>query len=530
MTFSSIGHAASERQPNLLGAGDGGFYRRRRFHKLWSFLSVIFIVSIFPATTFAQNQDDDMVNLQEIRILSITWNVNSKLPKEDLRPLLGLNESVVDNPHFIAVGLQEMPLSASEIMLQDSWTEFLRKTMASYGYVKVKSIRMYAMSLIVFARHNLLLRIRDIETSWMRTGFRGWFGNKGGVTVRFSINGCHIAFVNCHLAAHEEQQYLEQRIQDYKSVVYGQEFKTEGRRRVLSHDHVVIMGDLNFRIDYLSGEDIINRIVERSDESRSQLLAKDQLNRVRSERTAFSEFDEAPVTFWPTFKFKVNTSIYDTKKRKPAFTDRVLFKKVSEVNVNDPVVPELYTSHPNFVTSDHKPVSSILRLKLFRKLHAIHTRDVADSAAVEQSLPMKMPALPQVDFHPIVNWKNDEDNEIRFSLKESDEDNEGPDQLKSFDKEWDWIAVFPSNFDSLDQWICYTWVIDAVPLTGQTSSSTPSTSRVGDGAGSTVDSLNYSLVMRCLLPPGGSYQLVYFHGEYTTSILGISEPFEIVEN
>lgn len=255
-----------------------------------------------------------------------------------------------------------------------------------------------------------------------------------------------------------------------------------------------------------------------------------QLNRVRSEGTAFSEFDEAPITFWPTYKFKVDTSIYDTKKRKPAFTDRVLFKKVSEVNVVDPVVPELYTSHPNFVTSDHKPVSSILRLKLFRKLHAIHTRDVADSFAVEGSPPRKMPALPQVDFHPIVNWKNDEDNEIRFSLKESDEDSDGgQDQLKSFNKEWDWIGMLPSNFDSLDQWICYTWVRDAVPLTGQTSP-TPSTSRVGDSGGSTVDPLNYSLVMRCLLPPGGSYRLVYFHGEYTTSVLGISEPFEIVED
>ncbi|CAG2181383.1 unnamed protein product, partial [Oppiella nova] len=65
------------------------------------------------------------------------------------------------------------------------------------------------------------------------------------------------------------------------------------------------MGDLNFRIDDMTADEVHDIVLNRrhSGDSFAALLAKDQLLRVRREGRAFSEFSEAVPTFAPTYKF-----------------------------------------------------------------------------------------------------------------------------------------------------------------------------------------------------------------------------------
>lgn len=79
---------------------------------------------------------------------------------------------------------------------------------------------------------------------------------------------------------------------------------------------------------------------------------------VRNQGRAFNEFEERLPAFPPTFKFEMGTSQYDMKRR-PAWTDRILFKPVGKgLNHKLEVKQTSYKSHPTYSLSDHKPVSS----------------------------------------------------------------------------------------------------------------------------------------------------------------------------
>ncbi|CAG2123351.1 unnamed protein product, partial [Medioppia subpectinata] len=128
------------------------------------------------------------------------------------------------------------------------------------------------------------------------------------------------------------------------------------------------------RIDELTGDEIHDIIVKAAQTSGGsncdnnkykRLLDEDQLNRVRLEGRAFSEFTETAPTFAPTYKFFVNTDDYDYKSRKPAFTDRILYRFTANAYENTTLdLQQLnYTSHPQYKQSDHKPVSALFHLK-----------------------------------------------------------------------------------------------------------------------------------------------------------------------
>ncbi|KAK4705358.1 hypothetical protein P7C70_g847, partial [Phenoliferia sp. Uapishka_3] len=92
------------------------------------------------------------------------------------------------------------------------------------------------------------------------------------------------------------------------------------------------------------------------------LLRFDQLKISQQHALAWTDFEEAPITFPPTFKFDPGTETYDTseKQRTPSWTDRVLWLAVNE----GAVTPVSYNSHPEILISDHKPVSAVFKLQI----------------------------------------------------------------------------------------------------------------------------------------------------------------------
>lgn len=72
-------------------------------------------------------------------------------------------------------------------------------------------------------------------------------------------------------------------------------------------------------------------------------------------------FEEAPITFNPTYKYNAGSDEYDSseKRRIPAWCDRILYRK-SANNVIDNLSYRRYET----TISDHKPVSAGFRLKV----------------------------------------------------------------------------------------------------------------------------------------------------------------------
>ncbi|CAJ0967916.1 unnamed protein product [Ranitomeya imitator] len=130
-------------------------------------------------------------------------------------------------------------------------------------------------------------------------------------------------------------------------------------------------GDLNFRIDDLDLYFVKSAV---QGNKLSLLWEKDQLNMAKCCEHVLSGFMEGPLTFPPTYKYDVGTNIYDTssKKRKPAWTDRILWKMknpISQSDTSSSVSAGLsatllsYGSHMQYTESDHKPVSAIFTVK-----------------------------------------------------------------------------------------------------------------------------------------------------------------------
>lgn len=69
-------------------------------------------------------------------------------------------------------------------------------------------------------------------------------------------------------------------------------------------------GDLNYRVNYLKRDDIVNKVGENKID---ELLEYDQLSIERNAGRTFPMFDEGRITFHPTYKYDSGTDEYDSR-------------------------------------------------------------------------------------------------------------------------------------------------------------------------------------------------------------------------
>merc|ERR1711959_869624 len=105
------------------------------------------------------------------------------------------------------------------------------------------------MRLAVFARKSLHGYISEVQQAVERTGIASVLGNKGGLVVRFRCRGTTVAFVSCHLAAHEGAAHRQQRNDNCSEVLEGAIVGWRKADVLAQTDHVIWMGDLNYRLD-----------------------------------------------------------------------------------------------------------------------------------------------------------------------------------------------------------------------------------------------------------------------------------------
>ena len=186
---------------------------------------------------------------------AVTYNVGTSGPEQHLGNLLPF-EGSKNIPDFITISLQEVKAQPQSLLISalfdDPWTNTCKDYLRTRDYVKIKSIRLQGLLMSVYVLRKHLLNIRDIESEYTRTGLSGMWvgianfyrwtparrkifqGNKGAVSVRLSIYGCSICFVNAHLSAHD--QMLDNRIEDYNSIIKDQKFHVSEHTAILYHE------------------------------------------------------------------------------------------------------------------------------------------------------------------------------------------------------------------------------------------------------------------------------------------------------
>lgn len=188
--------------------------------------------------------------------------------------------------------------------------------------------------------------------------------------LRFVLDDSSICLVNCHLAA--GQSHTASRNNDIAAILESESLPAETSlttradlfvgggdgTMILDHEICILNGDLNYRIDSIPRNVIIEDI---KNNNLPKLLDRDQLLASRRKNPGFRlrSFNEAPITFAPTYKYDVGSDEYDSseKKRAPAWCDRVLSRGPGRIKQLE------YRRH-EVKASDHRPVSASFKMRI----------------------------------------------------------------------------------------------------------------------------------------------------------------------
>eukprot|EP00823_Brevimastigomonas_motovehiculus_P003217 TRINITY_DN1949_c0_g1_i1.p1 TRINITY_DN1949_c0_g1~~TRINITY_DN1949_c0_g1_i1.p1 ORF type:complete len:685 (-),score=128.46 TRINITY_DN1949_c0_g1_i1:411-2465(-) len=296
-----------------------------------------------------------------------TWNVQAKKPPTSGDLTLWLNCDSTASPDIYAVGFQEIvDLNASNLLVDHNasrpWELLIEKTLKP-GYEQLLSKHLVGLLLCIYVKKTLRPHIIDLQSDTAGVGIMGVGGNKGGVAARFCVYDSTICILNSHLAAHKSN--VTGRNSDYHNICNKIKFIDKNKHHkqntfsVFEHDYFFWIGDLNYRLN-LNDPTVIYKNIQAQDWK--FLLAYDQLITEKSAGNAFKKFQEGPIMFPPTYKFKVGTSEYDrrddnsrSKNRLPAWCDRVQW-------LGDEAQLLWYKACGAITHSDHKPVMGLFEV------------------------------------------------------------------------------------------------------------------------------------------------------------------------
>lgn len=250
-----------------------------------------------------------------------------------------------DSPDLLVFAFQELLPILSSLSKDDipnhlrQLQTLLKETVAQrYSLVYWPSTCLYlgAVGLFVLSKQPL----QRVKTASAACGML-CSSLKGACALRFVYNEEEYTVVSAHMSANEG--FLERRIADSKRLIRGLDFG-DGYSVIKPQCHTFFMGDLNFRT--ASGGP---QVEGRQSDDAEPLLSQDELQQAMSVGDCFVGFEEAPVSFKPTYKYHLGTTRYNNK-RAPSWCDRILFLKYSI----SPVVA--YDSVRTLRSSDHEAV------------------------------------------------------------------------------------------------------------------------------------------------------------------------------
>lgn len=175
--------------------------------------------------------------------------------------------------------------------------------------------------------------ISDVQTAHASCGYL-YTSLKGGCGVRLRYKRSEFTVGCGHLSAHEGVTHATRRQADFESVLRGLQFD-DGWGMLKPGAHTFVMGDFNMRA---------------TDNVTVYDAAVDELAVARARGGLLALFDEATISFKPTYKYYLGVNEYN-EKRTPSWCDRIIYQKYQ-----DPVDIEAYDALDQIKVSDHKPV------------------------------------------------------------------------------------------------------------------------------------------------------------------------------
>ncbi|CAG9334456.1 OCRL_3 [Blepharisma stoltei] len=307
-------------------------------------------------------RETEYTEIRDIKMIIGTWNTAGKGPSEDLFLWFCCQNDVYlepeQSPDMIVICLQEMcELSPKNIVGDDvrmrNWMSHIcnqiNDSFPGNQYTIVGDEHLMGLLTMIFVKFSMRDYINEIKTSCVKLGFKGYVGNKGAICMRFDLFESSVCIINCHLAAHKNQAKL--RNEQIKTISKEGKFVLSSKefRNVYEHDFIFWAGDLNYRLNNLSTDSIINKI---NAKHFSELLEYDQLNIEKRENDILAEFHEGKIDFMPSFKYRIGTTnqFNTSNKRDPAWCDRILWRGEAFLM--------RYGICNYIIQSDHKPVFS----------------------------------------------------------------------------------------------------------------------------------------------------------------------------
>jgi len=156
------------------------------------------------------------------------------------------------------------------------------------------------------------------------------------------------------LAARAER--LIRRRDNYIKIIRNVNFTEHSVDIIHSYDHVVWLGDLNYRTEN-TFENTIKLLEEKN---YKEILSCDQLRKEISRNRVFIDFYEGDITFAPTYRWERKENTVSNKKdQPPSYTDRILWHSLHPGTFEQ----KEYSSAPNMFGSDHRPVFGVFSLQ-----------------------------------------------------------------------------------------------------------------------------------------------------------------------
>lgn len=239
-------------------------------------------------------------------------------------------------------------------------------------YVLIAKHHLMEIKLLVFVHQRIKDRVIRTKATAEATGLGHVVGNKGGVAVKVTIDDTTFCFVSSHLAAHEGAKFLKDRNEDVTDIMRNiEKTKMIGLPAVHQFDHLIWLGDLNYRLDLdrfhpkAQGWDRTQKLdyvkTEISKGNYGRLCRLDELAHEMNASNVFGNFQEGKITFMPTFKTVRNTTSLEYQDlRIPSYCDRILWHSLP-LHRNHLKLKE-YQAVPEISTSDHKPVYALFNL------------------------------------------------------------------------------------------------------------------------------------------------------------------------
>ncbi|KAK7319161.1 hypothetical protein RJT34_03879 [Clitoria ternatea] len=351
---------------------------------------------------------NDHKDTQKYKVFVSTWNLGGIAPDEDLN-LDELLETCNNTCDIYILGFQEIvPLKASNVLgsenneITTKWNSIIREALnkrdkaegrkqnicpnkdensakyfeATQDFECIISKQMVGIFISVWTRGDLRPFIRHPSVSCVGCGIMGCLGNKGSVSVRFQLHETSFCFVCSHLASggrEGDEKYRNSNVAEiFTRTSFPRGPLLDLPKTILDHDHVILLGDLNYRISL--PEETTRSLVENRDWD--SLLENDQLMIELTSGNMLRGWKEGAIKFAPTYKYCPNSDIYygccyqgkrAEKKRAPAWCDRIVWYGKG--------LKQLEYCRIESKLSDHRPVKAMFtaEVRVLPELKSLHS-------------------------------------------------------------------------------------------------------------------------------------------------------------